>query len=93
MYDQELHVGPDAPGWRGPAITGDRTALGSILVVGDDERFDSVQAGKASDGVAHLPLSRAGQLITAMAHDAPTLRHRLDDAYRRLMDPEPCVPA
>ena len=92
VYDQELHVGPDAPGWCGPAITGDRTALGSILVVGDDERFDGVQAGKAGDGVAHLPLSGTGQLITAMAHDAPTLRHRLDTACRRLMDPEPCRP-
>ncbi|MFF1759533.1 urease accessory protein UreD [Streptomyces sp. NPDC058266] len=32
-YDQELILGTDAPGWQGPAVTGGRRALGSLLVV------------------------------------------------------------
>jgi urease accessory protein len=54
LHDQELRVGPEAPGWGGPAVTGGRTALGTILVVGDDERADGIDDGYVRDGVARV---------------------------------------
>lgn len=84
IHDQDLLVGPEAPGWSGPAVTGGRRALGTILVVGDDDHANAIEAAHVGDGVACLALGGSGQLITAIADDAPTLRRRLDGAHRTL---------
>lgn len=33
LHDQELQVGPHVPAWDGPAVTGNRRAIGSLLAV------------------------------------------------------------
>ncbi|MEO6156444.1 MAG: urease accessory protein UreD [Ilumatobacteraceae bacterium] len=84
FHDQDLHVGPQAPGWGGPAVTGGRTALGTILIVCDDQQAGGVDANYVRDGVARMSLRGSGQLITAVADDAPTLRRLLDGAQDAL---------
>ena len=69
-----------APGIRGPAITGGRRALGSILIV-DPHHADAdafTHSSVAADATtARLPLSGAAALVTALAPDLVRLRHRL----------------
>jgi urease accessory protein len=79
LHDQELHVGPLAPGWTGPAVTGGRRAIGSLLLV--DPALGSADCGDPFDvrsEAALLPLSGPGHLVTALADDAHLLRRRLD---------------
>ncbi|MDI3389011.1 urease accessory protein UreD [Streptomyces sp. B-S-A8] len=86
LYDQELAVGPGTPGWQGPAVTGGRRALGSLLVV--DPRWsaehDGPPAVTARPDTAVLPLSGPAVLVTALAEDAIGLRRRLDDGAAEL---------
>lgn len=82
LHDQELAVGPGAAGWDGPAVTGGRRALGSLLVVDPDLGRQGVhlpapEATAAGDS-AVLPLSGPAILVTALANDGLALRHRLD---------------
>jgi urease accessory protein len=80
LHDQELAVGPGAAGWDGPAITGGRRALGSLLVV-DPAWCDGppdVPTPLEGADAALLPLSRLGVLVTALASDGFALRCRLD---------------
>ncbi|MDQ8708014.1 urease accessory protein UreD [Streptomyces sp. LHD-70] len=86
LYDQVLAVGPDTPGWQGPAVTGGRRALGSVLVV--DPQWstgrDGLPAVAARPDMALLPLSGPAVLVTALADDAIGLRRRLDDGVAEL---------
>jgi len=84
LYDQELCVGADADGWDGPAVTGGRRALGTLLVV--DPTLEPGVASTVSldlDG-AILPLEGAGALVTALAPDSLTLRRQLDRGFRSI---------
>jgi urease accessory protein len=80
LYDQTLALGPGATGWDGPAVSGGRRALGSILVV--DPAWDGgardVLAPSARADSALMPLSGPGVLVTALANDALSLRDRLN---------------
>jgi urease accessory protein len=80
LHDQELAVGPGVAGWDGPAVTGGRRALGSLLVVDHDWADGPVDRPVAAAGTdsALLPLSGPAVLVTALAHDGLALRHRLD---------------
>ncbi|MFD5493211.1 urease accessory protein UreD [Streptomyces sp. GDS52] len=86
LYDQELAVGPDAPGWAGPAVTAGHHAIGSVLVV--DPAMDlptSPPAGLRSGGGGAgegtvMPLAGPGLLVGSLAPDSTTLRRRLDAA-------------
>lgn len=78
LLDQELHIGPDAPGWDGPAVTGGRQVLGSLLVV--DPALAGGAAGTVTSNVALMPLDGPAVLVTALASDALILRQRLDAA-------------
>jgi urease accessory protein len=82
LHDQELALGAGTVGWDGPAVTGGRRALGSVLVV--DPAWDDDPATRpdpaADANTACLPLSGPALLITALANDALTLRRRLDAA-------------
>ena len=80
LHDQELAVGPGAGGWDGPALTGGRRALGSLLVVDTGQDADPVNLPALAAGAdtALLPLSGPAVLITALANDGLALRDRLD---------------
>ncbi|MER5437795.1 urease accessory protein UreD [Streptomyces sp. NPDC002790] len=86
LHDQELALGPDVPGWHGPAVTGGRTALGSVLVVDPlwAHRPDQKPAVHAADGAALFPLSGPAVLAAALAPDSAALRHQLDACLTRL---------
>lgn len=87
LYDQELAIGPDAPGWQGPAVTGGRRALGSLLVIDphwdtDDLTLPTVK--QTGTNAALLPLPGPAVLFTALATDGLNLRRRLDTALAEL---------
>lgn len=77
LHDQELRIEADKPGWRGPAVTGGRTALGNLLVV--DPSGDAPATTESADkDVAVQHLTDTATLVTALAEDALTLRRTLD---------------
>ncbi len=76
LLRQELLLGPRVPGLRGPAQLGGARAVGSLLVVGPEWAGPGPDAAVA-DGVARLPLTGPGYLVSALADDAVTLRRRL----------------
>ncbi len=81
VHDQELAVGPDAPGWSGPAVTAGSRCAGSLLLVGPG----AAAAPAAGERVAVLPLSGRGYLVSVLAPDTATLRRRLDEAAGRVL--------
>lgn len=93
LHDQEVHIGPDSPGWAGPAVTGGRRALGSLLVVGHGDHGPTPPVERAAgDGWARMPLDDAAVLVTAAAHDSSALRGRLDQCLQAIgaaADPGP----
>lgn len=90
LYDQELAAGPDAPGWDGPAVTGGRHALGSVLLV--DPAADPHAPAGGGDDSAVMELPGPGVLISSIAPDSTTLRRRLDAALDGLLTPAPAPP-
>lgn len=87
LHDQELAIGAQTPGWDGPVVTGGRRAVGSILVV--DPGWDTPAAARrridpAGPDTAVLPLRGPAVVATALAHDALSLRRRLDSALDEL---------
>lgn len=94
LHDQELFVGPDAPGWVGPAVLGGRRAVGAVLVV-DPEWTDPAEGRHhftvtTGTDAALLPLGGPAVLLTALAHDALTLHRRLDSLLDGLGHPSSC---
>jgi urease accessory protein len=79
LYQHELSVGPDAPGWDGPAVLDGARAAGSLLRV--DPRWtdtppDPVLLGPTA---ATLPLATGPATVTtATGPDAATVRRHLD---------------
>jgi len=79
LLDQELAVGSGADGWEGAAVTGGRRALGSVLIVDPDLEPGLASSRPPGSGTsAILPLEGPAVLITALADDSLSLRHRLD---------------
>lgn len=104
LHDQELRIGPDAIGWDGPAVLGDRRAMGSLLVVDPDWAApdqtgpDALRRAVITDTVdtdagvaraARLPLDGPAMLVTAVAPDALALRRRLNAGLAALEQPTP----
>lgn len=99
LLHQDLHVGADVAGWDGPAVTGGRKAVGSVLLV------DPVRLPTAIGGVGGLPddtavfaLDGPGVLVGSAAGEAHVLRQRLDTAVaslerwsETLTDPAPSI--
>lgn len=83
LYDQELAVGPESPGWNSSAVTGGRRALGSIFIVDTSpenlELFPAVVSPSYPD-TAIMRLAKDAVLITSLAADTIELRSRLDAA-------------
>lgn len=81
LLDQELSVGPRAPGWDGPAVTGGHHAQGSLLAVDPARQScEAMDAPASCPDVAVLRLAGPAVLVTALAPDAHTLRRHLDFA-------------
>ncbi|HET9661897.1 MAG TPA: urease accessory protein UreD [Thermomicrobiales bacterium] len=80
LYDQELAVGPGAVGWDGPAVTGGRQAVGSVLVVDPDFAYHRVDLSTIPAGPdnAILHLGGPAVVVTALARDSLTLHRQLD---------------
>ena len=71
LLRHQLRVGPDAPGWAGPAVLGANRHVGFVLRAGAGaSEVDSA----AGPGWAVLPLDGPGHLIVAVATDLPALR-------------------
>ncbi|MGW5123758.1 urease accessory protein UreD [Streptomyces sp. NPDC004069] len=90
LHDQEFAVGPDVPGWHGPAVTGGHRALGTLLLVDPDQpSAPEPEPTPVEADAAVLRLSPTATLLTALADDALTLRRHLD---RGLTDPPSTSP-
>ncbi|MEW2386255.1 urease accessory protein UreD [Micromonospora sp. NPDC047707] len=77
LLRQSLAVGPDAPGWSGPAVLDGAPATGTLLVV-DPGRPAGPPLVTVGGTVARLPLAGGrATLWTATARDAHTLRESL----------------
>lgn len=84
IYDQELRVGEDAPGWAGPAVMGQRRALGSLLVVDPDSAGLAGVPRSIIDGIddtAVMALTEGASLITSLDYDSVSLRANLQAAF------------
>jgi urease accessory protein len=84
VLDQEIRLGPRAPGWEGSAVTGGRRAAGSLLLVDPAQGTAAADVFGADADAVVLPLSDTGTLITALAADAILLRRRLDTGLAAL---------
>jgi urease accessory protein len=71
LLHHELRLGPDAPGWDGPAVLGDARVCTTVLLV--DPAWaasgppDPVTAGTATARAAALPLAGPAVLVTVLA--------------------------
>lgn len=79
LHDQEISLGGATPAWDGPAVTGGRGTLGSVLVADPAHTAGAEYRAAVDTDTAVLPLDQSTTLITALARDALTLRQRLDD--------------
>ena len=77
LLRHQLLIGPDAPGWDGPALIGANRVIGFVLIAGAASRGVDHAVG---DGWAVMPLEGPGTLISAVAGDLPTLRAALAQA-------------
>lgn len=80
LYDQELAVGADMPGWRSPAVTGGRKALGSALVINPGAGIETLGATAVSadfPDTAVMQLSERAFLVSGLADDVVRLRRQL----------------
>ncbi|GAA4709523.1 urease accessory protein [Promicromonospora umidemergens] len=84
LYDQELAVGAASAGWNSPAVVADRKALGSIVVVDPaTTNLDLFTAAVSPDvpDTAVMRLAPDAVLITSLAPDMISLRHRLSTTF------------
>lgn len=79
LLDQELALGPRAPGGESGAVLGGRRAVGQLLVVGQELAEEPVESRCLGDGAVLAPLAGPAALVTAVAHDALVLREALDE--------------
>ncbi|WP_037858272.1 urease accessory protein UreD [Streptomyces sp. SCSIO 75703] len=93
LHDQELAVGPGAPGWDGPAVTGGHRTAGTLLVVDPGAvSAERARGALAGPGTAVMDLG-GGVLVGALAPDTADLRRRLEGAAALLTGADAPVPA
>lgn len=78
LYDQEIAIGPEAPGWEAAAVTAGRRAIGSALVVDPGWMQQTPAITWQSGEAVVMPLPGPAVLISALAPDALGLRRALD---------------
>jgi urease accessory protein len=83
LLHHELSVGPDAPGWDGPAVLGGARAAGSLLVVSPGWAGTGPPAAQLLGPDAVLvPLAGPAMLATCTAADAHQVRVQLETVQR-----------
>lgn len=80
LLRNELLVGPEAPGWDGPAVLGTAKAVGSILFSSPRLLQDKPRPRITGTTGVLLPLSGPALLFSALADDPVDLRRALDEA-------------
>ena len=79
LFRHELAVGPNAPGWSGPAVLGDARAVGSRLMVEAAWSQDGPPPAQSlGPTAAVMPLPGPALYATALASDAQEVRRDLD---------------
>lgn len=79
LYRHDLAIGPDAPGWSGPAVLGAGRAIGT-LIAAPAEALPPACPPTADAAV--LPLAGPGVLATAVGADIRQVRAALDPLSR-----------
>lgn len=74
---QQIDLGPGAAGSRSPSVLGGHRAVGNVVVV-DPEGAPGPVAATPDTGSAVMRQDPCTVQISALAHDAPALRQRLD---------------
>ena len=77
LYQQELAVGPSAPGWAGPAVLDGARVVGATLYVHPGWSARPPTPVVLSPTAAVMPLSGPGVLATATGPDATVVRRAL----------------
>ena len=92
LLRQSLSVSGTDPASLGPAVLAGYRAVGTLLYVNESDVAD--RSARATPEVAVMPLAGPGTLVTALAHDAVTLRRRLDgtEARRTALSDNPATP-
>lgn len=78
LLSQELALGPDAPAFAGPAVTGGHRAIGSLLAVDPAWEQEPPSAIALEGDAAVMPLAGPAALVSALCPDALRLRRTLD---------------
>jgi urease accessory protein len=78
LVRQDLAIGPDAPGWAGPAVLGGARATGSLVVVEPGWTVDGPPPAEVWGPGAVLPLAGPGILASAVDADPRRVRALLD---------------
>lgn len=79
LLRHELHLGPAATGWDGPAVVAGARAIATVLVAGPELAPPPRATG---EGWAWLELEGPGWLLVAVAPGLPELRRALAEAQR-----------
>lgn len=83
---QQIALGPAATGSRAPSVIGGHRAVGNVVVV-DPDGAPGPAAATPDAGSAVMRQDPCTVQISAVAPDAPTLRHRLDAGMDLLGQP------
>jgi urease accessory protein len=81
LYHHELAVGPNAPGWSGPAVLGGGRAAGSVLLVDPSWTGGAPAPAVLGPTAALMPLSGPAMLATATGTDLRDVRAQLDPVH------------
>src|SRR5690606_13500369 len=84
LCQQELAVGPGAPGWAGPAVLDGARVVGSALYVHPAWAGHPPAPAVLSPSAGPVPLVGPGVLATATGPDAATVRRGLAAAADHL---------
>jgi urease accessory protein len=86
IYEHELAVGPDAPGWSGPAVLAGARSIGTLLIVNAAWRESGPPPAQVlSPTAAAMPIEGPAILVTALAEGTAEVRRYLDAASKQLM--------
>ena len=77
LLRHQLTIGPDGPGWDGPAVLGDRRVVGMRLVRGGPEEFLGDGDEFRGDGYAVMRLDRRSVLVMAVGFEVAAVTRML----------------